>query len=98
MVGQGLAAYLVMTYEEQRRIYLDYLKLKIWEEDWHGVADAAMDLREVEAQHGFLRIKAPEAGASPKVGICPAGSQGEQSAALDQADQRDPHRAAEREE
>lgn len=27
-----------------------YLILKINDEDWHGVADAAMDLREIEAK------------------------------------------------
>lgn len=27
-----------------------YLLLKVDEEDWHGVADAAMDIREIEAQ------------------------------------------------
>ena len=32
-----------------------YLNLKVRERDWHGVADAAMDIREIEAQ---LRILA----------------------------------------
>lgn len=40
-----------MNYDERRRIYLDYLKLKTNEGDWHGVADCAMDLRELEATH-----------------------------------------------
>jgi hypothetical protein len=26
-----------------------YLALKVEEQDWHGVADAAMDLREIDA-------------------------------------------------
>lgn len=32
-----------------REILVEYLKLKVHEEDWHGVADAAMDLRELDA-------------------------------------------------
>ena len=29
---------------------LAYLLLKVKQEDWHGVADAAMDIREMEAK------------------------------------------------
>jgi len=32
---------------EKMRVYLD---LKVNEEDWHGVADAAMDIREIAAE------------------------------------------------
>lgn len=32
-----------------RELLIEYLKMKVYEEDWHGVADAAMDLREVDA-------------------------------------------------
>lgn len=39
-----------MTFEERKNTYLEYLKMKVVEEDWHGVADAAMDLREIEAE------------------------------------------------
>lgn len=28
----------------------DYMKLKIGEADWHAVADAAMDIRDIEAR------------------------------------------------
>lgn len=28
----------------------DYLLLKVEQKDWHGVADAAMDIREIEAK------------------------------------------------
>jgi hypothetical protein len=28
----------------------DYLRLKVCEQDWHGVADAAMDLRDLESE------------------------------------------------
>jgi hypothetical protein len=40
-----------MDYKEQKRIMLEYLQMKILHEDWHGVADAAMDLREMEAKN-----------------------------------------------
>lgn len=36
-----------MKFEERKRIYLDYIRLKTEEEDWHGVSDAANDLREL---------------------------------------------------
>ena len=36
--------------QTQRRIMLQYLQLMIAREDWHGVADAAMDLREMDAE------------------------------------------------
>ena len=36
--------------EIQRRVMLEYLQLMIARRDWHGVADAAMDLREMEAE------------------------------------------------
>lgn len=29
---------------------IEYLKLKVEEEDWHGSADASMDLRDIENQ------------------------------------------------
>lgn len=31
-------------------ILVSYLKLKVSEKDWHGVADAAMDIRELVAR------------------------------------------------
>lgn len=33
---------------ERKRILIFYLRSKADEEDWHAVADAAMDLREVD--------------------------------------------------
>lgn len=33
---------------EQKRILIEYLKMKTLVEDWHAVADASMDLRELE--------------------------------------------------
>lgn len=32
---------------EQKLGMVEYLKLKLLQEDWHGVADAAMDIREI---------------------------------------------------
>ena len=41
--------------KEQKRIYIDYLtKVCIPSEDWHGAADACMDLREVDAKLSVL--------------------------------------------
>lgn len=36
-------------YDKRHAIYVSYLKMKQDEEDWHGVSDAANDLRELEA-------------------------------------------------
>ncbi len=36
-------------------VYLAYLQMKVEERDWHGVADAATDLRELEAKHPHLK-------------------------------------------
>ncbi len=38
-------------YEEQRRILREYLQVMVARGDWHGVADVAMDLRELEAEN-----------------------------------------------
>ncbi len=42
-----------MQLAEQKRIMIDYLQMKVNEQDWHAVADAAMDLRELEIQIKF---------------------------------------------
>ena len=40
----------------QKEILMEYLQVMIALEDWHGVADVAMDLRELEARHkGILK-------------------------------------------
>lgn len=39
-----------MTYEEQHRRLIEYLESKVAVADWHGVSDAANDLRELEAE------------------------------------------------
>ena len=35
----------------QKEVLLEYLQVMVALEDWHGVADVAMDLRELEAKH-----------------------------------------------
>jgi hypothetical protein len=35
----------------QKQILIEYLQVMIALQDWHGVADVAMDLRELEAKH-----------------------------------------------
>jgi hypothetical protein len=40
-----------MSYEQQRETLIAYLKLKTEQGDWHGVSDAANDLRVLEAEH-----------------------------------------------
>lgn len=40
--------------KEQRRILIEYLLMKASIFDWHGVSDAANDLRELEAQYPEL--------------------------------------------
>lgn len=36
-----------MTLEIKKKILTEYLKMKVFDEDWHGVSDAANDLREI---------------------------------------------------
>ena len=38
-------------FEVQKAILLEYLQVMIALQDWHGVADVAMDLRELEAKY-----------------------------------------------
>jgi hypothetical protein len=38
-------------FDVQKRVLLEYLRVMIALEDWHGVADVAMDLRELEAKN-----------------------------------------------
>jgi hypothetical protein len=42
-------------FETQRRILIDYLQVMVAREDWHGVADAATDIREMEAERRYSR-------------------------------------------
>lgn len=39
-----------MNYAERHNALVEYLKVKVRDADWHGVSDAANDLRVLEAQ------------------------------------------------
>ena len=41
--------------EAQRRVLIEYLLSKASDEDWHGVMDAAADLREIDAEGRGIR-------------------------------------------
>lgn len=45
----------IVSAEDQKDILIDYLLVKVQQEDWHGVADAAMDIRELEAKFPGLK-------------------------------------------
>ena len=38
-------------FETQKQILIEYLQVMVANEDWHGVADVAMDIRELEAKN-----------------------------------------------
>lgn len=40
--------------QKEKQGMIEYLKLKLDQEDWHGVADAAMDIREIVAKLEIL--------------------------------------------
>ena len=43
------------TSEKKKQILITYMLLKIELEDWHGVADVANDIRELEARFPHLK-------------------------------------------
>lgn len=43
--------------KERRAIMITYLKMRVELSDWHGVMDAAADIREIEAQLSLLEGK-----------------------------------------
>lgn len=48
-----------MNAKTRKQFMVEYLKLKVEEQDWHGVADAAMDLREIEVELQFTKELEP---------------------------------------
>lgn len=46
-------------YQQIHKQYTEYLLMKVGTQDWHGVADAAMDLRELEAYWKGLQLPKP---------------------------------------
>lgn len=51
-----------MTQKERKDALITYMRAKIEEGDWHGVSDAANDLRELEVE---MRLK-PDAAPTPQ--------------------------------
>jgi len=49
MPAKGWRKRQIMDYAEIE-VMIAYLLLKVRQRDWHGVADAAMDIREMEAR------------------------------------------------
>jgi hypothetical protein len=45
----------IAIFEDQISQLIEYLELKIQQHDWHGVADAAMDIRELKAKIDVLK-------------------------------------------
>lgn len=41
--------------ESQRALMIEYLRLRLDLEDWHGVMDAAADIREIDAKLSVLK-------------------------------------------
>lgn len=39
-----------IQHKADREILIEYMKMKTRREDWHGVSDAANDLRELDAE------------------------------------------------
>ena len=44
----------IIELEDQIQALVTYMRLKIRQRDWHGVADSAMDIRELEAKKEIL--------------------------------------------
>jgi len=51
-----------MTYQQHREALIHYLKVKVEQADWHGVSDAANDLRVLAASP---RTRLPENNIGP---------------------------------
>lgn len=49
-----------MTPKDHKKVLIDYMYGRIDLEDWHGVADAANDLRELEAANPELKKNVQE--------------------------------------
>jgi len=45
----------VVDWNKHRNTLIEYLLAKVEMNDWHGVSDAANDLRELEAAHPELK-------------------------------------------
>lgn len=47
----------IMTPQQQLAVLIEYLKLKLYQRDWHGVRDAAADIEVLEAKFPELKEK-----------------------------------------
>lgn len=47
---------------KKHALVVEYMRMKTAEGDWHGVADAAMDLREIEAAYPALFVEQDRKG------------------------------------
>lgn len=45
------------TLRDRRRVYIEYARHRIDDEDWHGVSDAANDLRELDVEIRMLEAQ-----------------------------------------
>ena len=52
--------YRIVELVERRHVLITYLRVKLVEQDWHGIADAANDLRETDAALAVWRTKDAE--------------------------------------
>jgi hypothetical protein len=55
LVVKWLAAPRLLQLEEDRDILIAYLEQQMREQDWHGVQDAASDLRDLDVEMETLR-------------------------------------------
>lgn len=53
-------------FNTQLEVLLEYLQVKIAQSDWHGVADVAMDIREMQAAHNARRLAYEQHGRKDK--------------------------------
>lgn len=49
--------YRIVELVERRNVLITYLRVKTLEQDWHGVADAANDLRETDTALAVWRMR-----------------------------------------
>ena len=54
MTHEALVGVVIAELRAEKTTLIGYLERKVKCQDWHGVADAAMDLREVEAKLSVL--------------------------------------------
>lgn len=55
-----------MDRAERRRRMIEYLWMKVAEEDWHGVQDAGSDLRDIDSEERGAEQARKEGHGQPK--------------------------------